>query len=863
MGIRLSALAVKLLCIAAFESAQAQCPPTFPNKVHDVGIDAYLVELGDLNLDGRLDVVALSSGPPRIARLLNDPVTFLGQRITVDVGTSPQDLDLVDLDSDGFVDVVTTNASDSTLTVLYGDGSGGFAPGQVISMNAQPNRTAFGHLNGDSHIDIVTMSVTNGLIGVRLGQGARTFGSLTMFTGTGITGYTMFCADVDTDGDDDLVVLVSSWDGIMVLLCDGQGAFEAALPSYVGGSVAGMAVGDVDSSGIIDAAVTRNGMNDVAIMRGTGTGFFTLSDTVPIQSGPGHLVLADRDEDGDVDIAANAQSPDRVVLCDNDGNGSFHVSSSTGVGVPGNSPFAIGDLNQDGHPELVRKGYAGSYGITVVLGSEQGLLGESLSYEIADPSSLAIADLQLDGAPDIVTGGTGGISVVVNEATSSGSHLSSPMTYLTSGDVTDIDWADLNNDGWPDIGSVEPESLVFSVHLGTGTSTLGQLSQFDMSAAAGGTPFRGGPESLALGDMNGDGNTDAVFGMENTENILGIMIGLGNGSFVSPSSLPATVGNDYYTDTSSVAVSDLNLDGDLDIAVTVNRWQSGSGYSGYVLAAMGNGLGGITGSQLISVDPRTDSVILDDLDHDGFLDIAGVRDGGLFTLLATSPGTFSSPTTYSLSETVHWLTTLDCEGDGFLDLLATTEGAIHILPGDGSGAFYEGDRFSAGAQLKTSAATDHDGDGREDVVVAGGGGEGFVGLLANSHPSEASVTMYGTGKPGTNGISVLTSDGAPVLGTANAIRISNGLPGAPSWLLLGFEEASIPFDGGTMLLVLSEVLPLPPFDVNGDVALVFTVPTNPGLCGLELFFQCMFIDPGATGAKMTAQSNGLKWVPGS
>ncbi len=68
------------------------------------------------------------------------------------------------------------------------------------------------------------------------------------------------------------------------------------------------------------------------------------------------------------------------------------------------------------------------------------------------------------------------------------------------------------------------------------------------------------PRSLAVADINGDGNLDLVVTNEN-DNIVSVLLGDGSGGFSAAT--PVTVG----AEPRSIAVADLDGDGDLDLAV--------------------------------------------------------------------------------------------------------------------------------------------------------------------------------------------------------------------------------------------------------------------------------------------------------
>ena len=122
----------------------------------------------------------------------------------------------------------------------------------------------------------------------------------------------------------------------------------------------------------------------------------------------------------------------------------------------------------------------------------------------------------------------------------------------------------------------------------------------------------------------------------------------------------------------------------------------------------------------------------------------------------------------------------------------------------------------------------------------------------------ASVATGGGGKPGLLGTPVLAADGLPVVPSSDfALRASGCHPGLAATLVCGFTVLAAPFDGGTLVPSPDVLLPLGT-DSHGELHLPIGLASDPALCGLTLHCQLLVLDdPGAAGAKQTAQSNAL------
>jgi hypothetical protein len=125
--------------------------------------------------------------------------------------------------------------------------------------------------------------------------------------------------------------------------------------------------------------------------------------------------------------------------------------------------------------------------------------------------------------------------------------------------------------------------------------------------------------------------------------------------------------------------------------------------------------------------------------------------------------------------------------------------------------------------------------------------------------------QYGTGKAGSAGVPKLESIGAPLVGGTSSIRMSNALPGAGGvTLLMGPSQASLPFDGGTLLVTPVLIFALPVVvPANGVLTITGTVPADPQLCGITVYHQMMYLDPSVPTFYHTVQTNGVARTFGS
>lgn len=350
--------------------------------------------------------------------------------------------------------------------------------------------------------------------------------------------------------------------------------FPAGPPVDVGAGLITLA--DLNGDGHLDLlglAVTDSDALSIAF--GKGNAQFAMRTDVKTGSTALGLSVGDVDLDGNPDVVVSAKTSDLISpqLCVhfNLGNGSFSDEGSPGeidVRADGLGMVLIGDVDGDALPDLVVPG-DGPNLLAVVRGlgkrafapvAEMMLPGCLDPFGQGCPESFGLGDLDGDGALDLVysrrSPNPNGVVVQLNQ----GKGVFGPATaYPVASDGGQLVLADLDKDGRPDIATAPWNDNTLSVLLGRGKGTFGPANDF-----AGGQ----GPkayESLAVGDLNGDGAPDLV----TTNRWIGtisIFLNNGNGTFAPEMDL---VVDKNANELPGIALGDVDGDGKLDITVGV------------------------------------------------------------------------------------------------------------------------------------------------------------------------------------------------------------------------------------------------------------------------------------------------------
>jgi hypothetical protein len=311
---------------------------------------------------------------------------------------------------------------------------------------------------------------------------------------------------------------------------------------------------------------------------------------------------------------------------------------------------------------------------------------------------------------------------------------------------------------------------------------------------------------VEVADLDGDGIADLVTAQAEG---VGLQRGLGGGAF-GPQEIVGTPG--FQATVASVAVYDLDADGDLDVAFA---------------------------RHLPNNQPRHPEILWND----------GAGTFASETLPTTALSTIGTP----------MIAAADLDGDGLGDLVTGpvfAVGSVHVIRRrpDNAGwlapveqAYFESSGFGAHVVVEPVAAADVDGDGDRDLVA-----NRVVRNARWCGPQAGRRQQDQDGVAGTGGFApVLGASGPFRLGAGPKLRLSGAAPNAPA-VVFARWLAEAPPPGATLARATVQPLPLllstgGAAGVPGSGHAVAPIDVLPAMVGRTCVYRAEVLDAGAQG----------------
>jgi len=568
----------------------------FGNFIELVGSDLSAsfgnsIGVADFNNDGDQDVLFIGSSGGRYYE--NDGAG----NFTLVPGTSfinaySGSVSVADVDNDGDQDVLITGIVTWNMNIskLYkNDGNGNFTEdlGNFFE-ESEKGTSSFADIDNDSDMDLLITGTNDNDIPISnlyLNDGLGNFTIVTGVPFDGIQEGTVSFADIDNDGDLDL--MLSGYDGsesiTQLYANDGNGNFTQILGTpFISGNYGFIEFGDVDGDSDLDLILNNPwaGKDYTMLYLNDGSGNFTEVTGTPFRKvTESSISFADIDNDNDLDvIVAGLGSYGDISYTDlyiNDGVGNYSIASGTPFEGVRKGSVEFADIDNDGDSDvfLCGRNNASAYVSKLYVNDGSGSFTEVLGtpFDGVWLSSVAFADVDNDTDKDLLITGKSNSPRIAKLYKNDGNgnfteEIGTPFWGVETGSIGFFDY---DNDHYQDLlitgnaGTYQNSARLYH-NDGNGNYTFENGTPYQLSAQ---NPFYWIRDSdLDIADVDNDNNLDVLTigkyccGMQKLSKLY-----KNNGAGVF-SEIPGTPFTPVIMGT--VNFSDVDNDGDQDVLIT-------------------------------------------------------------------------------------------------------------------------------------------------------------------------------------------------------------------------------------------------------------------------------------------------------
>ncbi len=628
-----------------------------------------------------------------------------------------------DIDGDGDMDMLTASSS-KIAWYENTDGNGSYGIQQIIiSNNIDGVNTVFAtDIDGDGDMDVLfsTQYGNSKIAWCENTDGSGTFGLLQIISTEVYTAKYVFAADIDGDGDMD--VLSASYSDNKIAWyenTDGSGTFgtQQVITTNASGA-SSVYASDIDGDGDMDVLSASRFDDKIAWYENIdGAGTFGAQQVITTNADSAHSVYAeDIDGDGDSDVLSASWGDDKIAWYENtDGNGTFGAQQIITTNADGaNTVYAI-DIDGDGDSDVL----SASWGDDKIAWYENingnGAFGtqQIVASSVQGASSVFSIDIDSDGDMDVLSASIWDNKIAWYENINGIGNfdhqkiISSSANYACSVFAVDID-----GDGDPDVLSASKDDNKIAWYENTdGNGTFGDQQIITTNAE--------GASYVFATDIDGDGDPDVLSASDTDDKIAWYENTDGNGTFGAQQIITTNADG-----ANTVYAIDIDGDGDPDV-LSASKYDNKIAWYENI-----DGTGTFGLQQIISSDVGgATSVYATDIDGDGDMDVLSASEiSDYINKIAwyentDGNGTFGAQqiitTNIDGANTVY---ATDIDGDGDMDVLSSSANDYKIAwyeNTDGNGNFgYQQIISTNNYSYQCVFAADIDGDGDMDVLSA-------------------------------------------------------------------------------------------------------------------------------------------------
>lgn len=469
----------------------------------------------DLDGDEDMDILSASTDDKKIAWYENTDGkgSFGPQQIITTETSSPWSVYASDIDGDGDKDVLSASLDNKVAWYENTDGKGTFGPIRIISIDGNGAiRVCASDIDGDGDMDVLAAFYTDhSLAWFENTDGKGTYGPMRLITTETDLVQTVYLTDIDGDGDMD--VLSSSMRDNKVIWfenTDGKGSFG---PMKMITSEASWAysvyAADMDGDGDLDVLSASNHDNKISWYENiNGYGVFGPQRVISYDAdAPWSVAAADLDNDGDMDVLSASAGDDKIAYYENtDGKGIFSKQYVISTKADGAAFVLPSDIDGDGKTDVLSASFIDDK--IAWYRNREKTLWDGLTEHLIDAdmvaNSIDFGDPDGDGDNDLVAGSQSETAFYENLDSGSGTFYK----HIIGGGASVVCFADMDSDNLKEVLSGTSKEIAWWKDDGVSSYSKHLVDDKNFS-----------PRSISGIDLDGDGDMDILAASSSSRSI--------------------------------------------------------------------------------------------------------------------------------------------------------------------------------------------------------------------------------------------------------------------------------------------------------------------------------------------------------
>ncbi|MCM8881758.1 MAG: tandem-95 repeat protein [Candidatus Thiodiazotropha sp.] len=388
-----------------------------------------------------------------------------------------------DADSNTLAAAVTYTATNEAPT-FHASQTPGFTAHDITTTADRATSVTTADVDGDGDVDVLSASAADDTIAWYENDGAGNFSTANIITTTANGAVDVTVADMDGDGDLDVLSASFSDDTIAWYENDGSENFTAHTITTAANGAETVTFADMDGDGDLDVLSASYNDDTIAWYENDGSENFTPHDITTAAIGARDVTVADMDGDGDLDVLTASYDDDTIAWYENDGSENF-TAHNISTAMDGAYSVTTADMDGDGDLDVLSASAADDTIAWHENDGSENFTAHDITTTADSAFSVTTADVDGDGDLDVLSASAYDDTIAWYE--NDGSENFTTHTITTGADfATRVTTADVDGDGDLDVlsASDNDDTIAWYENDGGQVNTLDGAPTFTEGGAA-------------------------------------------------------------------------------------------------------------------------------------------------------------------------------------------------------------------------------------------------------------------------------------------------------------------------------------------------------------------------------------------